>query len=651
MNNPENISVTPWFTKQEWIKVAYCIVTATDSKIAEKHFQDDTDFKDYSSRNQIELYLKAIEDIDVWKTRTNKLPAGVETTLCLLHGAITYAKSTDNSIFCSRASLQLCLATAINRFLNLICHTGFNLFGLTKYYDVAEKFSIPDWIVEVRHETAHGHMPSEELLLEALAFSLKWIVLNYWVPEYKNQTCDLSDSDLTNEETYIKNTAIYKKINKLFDCYRYLKLYTIWDGVQKVSDLKDQDELYEHVMEHLEVLLPTTKTSVKEDTGKSGSNGENKLIHQKSSKKNKKKNKQSDNDASTATLRTELNDLKIGSAMNLIQDKIFSIICSLNSRQNGSTISKIDCHKAIILNLVSEELMLPSRDFFNSLTDHSSDSASSEKNVWSEEYLPENLSLVSSNSHFKPMKLPKDLVSLWADILHMIVKNGTKELLSDLLYELHEASGGSNTDFSDRIVLKRCLASAWIVEICESLSSSSCIKSSYKDSKNKKQSKNQKEKRKEHGSNLGRLKFNGHGNVTEKEFQESFCRRVIMNPLSPLTMYHLPSVLLLTVIDEKQSPISEQPKSVEHRKKRILQLFCMLFGIKENVPKLSASNLQDINDEIHSVHSISDHIKSLKRPNEDSLDDTLSTPSKVPKQDSLSQVHHKVNQYRNHLLY
>ena len=284
MNQPENVSITPWFTKQEWIKVAHCIVTATDSKIAEKYFQDYTNFKNYSSKDQVELYFRAIEDIDVWKTRTNKLPAGVETTLCLLHGAITHAKSTDNSIFRSRASVQLCLATAINRFLNLICHTGFNLFGLTKYYDVAEKFSIPDWIVEVRHETAHGHMPSEELLLEALAFSLKWIVLNYWVPEYKNLTCDLSDSDLTNEETYIKNTLIYKKINKLFDCYRYLKLYTIWDGVQKVSDLKDQDELYEHVMEHLEVLLPTTKTSMKEDTEKSGSNGENKLAHKKSSK-------------------------------------------------------------------------------------------------------------------------------------------------------------------------------------------------------------------------------------------------------------------------------------------------------------------------------------------------------------------------------
>ena len=161
MNHPENVSITPWFTKQEWIKVAYCIVTATDSKIAEKHFQDDTNFKNYSSKDQVELYLRAIEDIDVWKTRTNKLPAGVETTLCLLHGAITHAKSTDNSIFRSRASVQLCLATAINRFLNLICHTGFNLFGLTKYYDVAESPEGTSLLDTYKIDSGGDRMPVE----------------------------------------------------------------------------------------------------------------------------------------------------------------------------------------------------------------------------------------------------------------------------------------------------------------------------------------------------------------------------------------------------------------------------------------------------------------------------------------------------------
>ena len=70
-------------------------------------------------------------------------------------------------------SSNLTLSTCINRFLNLVSHTGFNLSGLTKYYDVAKKFRIPDWIVDVRHETTHGYLPSKQVgSLTALRESL-----------------------------------------------------------------------------------------------------------------------------------------------------------------------------------------------------------------------------------------------------------------------------------------------------------------------------------------------------------------------------------------------------------------------------------------------------------------------------------------------
>ena len=91
---------------------------------------------------------------------------GVETTLCLLEGAVCLALHVPSS--------NLTLSTCVNRFLNLVSHTGFNLSGLTKYYDVAKKFRIPDWIVDVRHETTHGHLPSKQVgsLTAALLESL-----------------------------------------------------------------------------------------------------------------------------------------------------------------------------------------------------------------------------------------------------------------------------------------------------------------------------------------------------------------------------------------------------------------------------------------------------------------------------------------------
>ena len=647
MDMNERITITPWFSQEEWLNVACCIITATDPVSADKYLQDKHRIKDHANKNPAVLYLRAIEEINTWKTRANKLPSGVETSLCLLTGAITYANSTNKTDCSSTETVRLCLATAINRFLNLVCHTGFNLFGLTKYYDVAEKFAIPDWIVDVRHETAHGHMPSEELLLDALAFSLRWIVLNYWVPEYKNYTGQNIYDNLINDETsYLKETPIYKKINSLLDCYRYLKLYTIWGGVQKLSDLKDQDEIYEHVMEHLEILLPISKKSFESDDEKQSlSNEHNLLQNQKSPKSNKKKKKQLNNDTSKTSVRSDLNELRIGNAMNLIQDKINSTICSLNNRQGGSAYNKLDCHKSIIANLLYEELMLPNRDFFNSLMDNDSfDNQSSGTNIWKEENLHENLRSISNNSHFKPLKLPKDLIYLWSEILKMIAINGPEELLSDLLYTLHEVSGSHSADLSDKNIIQRCLASAWICEICESLSCNSSVKSFNKDLKNKKQSKNNKEKIKESKLTSKVLKLSAF-QISGKEFQESFCHRVVMNPLTPLTIHHLPVVLSLTLIKEAQKTTCEQSISAETQKKRIFFLFCTLFGIKENVPKISSTlKIKSTGDEIQTVNSVSDYIKSLKRQRDDNESGDYNTqPTKQTKVEKSENANHKVN--------
>ena len=173
-----------------------------------------------------EAFQRAVEEIMIWKSRTDRLAAGVETTLCLLLGALAHANIAVQQDVTGDAHVCLTLATAVNRFLNLISHTGFNLLGLTKYYDVAERFGIPDWIVEVRHETTHGHMPSKELLLDALAFCLKWINQNYWIPELKKLSQSGSDEDQTtdieDEEGSIRKGLMYENLHRLFYFYRYL---------------------------------------------------------------------------------------------------------------------------------------------------------------------------------------------------------------------------------------------------------------------------------------------------------------------------------------------------------------------------------------------------------------------------------------------
>ena len=107
------------------------------------------------------------------------LTTGVETSLCLLEGALAAAASSEDG---GPPWLHLTASTCINRFLNLASHTGFHLLGLTKYYDVARTFHIPDWIVDVRHETTHGHMPSRQVSAsDPLTFMITAIFIGFIV--------------------------------------------------------------------------------------------------------------------------------------------------------------------------------------------------------------------------------------------------------------------------------------------------------------------------------------------------------------------------------------------------------------------------------------------------------------------------------------
>lgn len=50
-------------------------------------------------------------------------------------------------------------------------------------YTMANRHNIPDWIINLRHETAHGNMlPSLCLLRSAALIILKWLGVSiYWI--------------------------------------------------------------------------------------------------------------------------------------------------------------------------------------------------------------------------------------------------------------------------------------------------------------------------------------------------------------------------------------------------------------------------------------------------------------------------------------
>lgn len=104
----------------------------------------------------IEVYLRDRE----WsaKMNTGELPMNYENVLCLMY------------------------STTIMRFLNLISNIGpTQEISLVR---IAKKLNIPEWIVNLRHDTAHKHeLPAIGILRLATNKLLSWLHDEYWKAE------------------------------------------------------------------------------------------------------------------------------------------------------------------------------------------------------------------------------------------------------------------------------------------------------------------------------------------------------------------------------------------------------------------------------------------------------------------------------------
>ena len=283
---------------------------------------------------------RALDMMAVWRSRVARLPAGVETTLALLQADT------------ARPHSPLSLGTAVNRFLNHISHLGMNTWGLTKLHEAAEKVGVPEWVVQVRHETTHGTMPSLTVLRAALEFSLSWLETNYWnssqhfFPARPN-----SDSE---EEA--------GGLHTLLELYQYLKLYQVW-GTERMSELESQTEVWSH--------LSGQWTTV------------------------------------TVARPAHLASLSVKQAVGRIKTDI----CSLLDRDSTKLEVMVDM-------LVREELLVPGRDFLDSL-----ESEGSEGEV----------------------DVPVQLIQIWSEFLSIVERQGgLLGLISRLVERTAEGGEGSH---------------------------------------------------------------------------------------------------------------------------------------------------------------------------------------------------------------
>ncbi|KAJ4443672.1 hypothetical protein ANN_05347 [Periplaneta americana] len=166
------------------------------------------------------------------------IPAGAQCTLDLIQICLKDREvwpQIENGLLppYHEHDLQLMYSMAVLRFLN-------HLAGLVKtknesLYQMAAKMHIPDWVVNIRHDTSHDHnLPSISLLREATHFCLQWIHENYW----KNEAEMTSDWVVSSESTDYAHMT--RRLKHIVEMWQAVMLYSSM-GFETYSEIPDSE--------------------------------------------------------------------------------------------------------------------------------------------------------------------------------------------------------------------------------------------------------------------------------------------------------------------------------------------------------------------------------------------------------------------------
>ncbi|XP_077281818.1 uncharacterized protein LOC143908220 [Temnothorax americanus] len=178
----DGIKQVPWLSPAEWHDV----------------------YRQIYSNDPVEQ-AKAYEALLAWKARMPKLPVGVDCTLSILQVCLRdrewTSKIDSGELPMYRENdLSLMYSTTIMRFLNHFSNIGHT--KQTSMFKIASQLKIPEWIVKLRHETAHGYeLPSIGVLRIAINILLHWLHDEYWAPEARTmEKCYATKTDASEEE-------------------------------------------------------------------------------------------------------------------------------------------------------------------------------------------------------------------------------------------------------------------------------------------------------------------------------------------------------------------------------------------------------------------------------------------------------------------
>ncbi|CAL7952197.1 unnamed protein product [Xylocopa violacea] len=120
------------------------------------------------------------------------------------------------------------------RLLNHVSNIGHT--KQTSMFQIAKEIKIPEWIVNLRHDTAHGYeLPSISVLRIAANILLAWLHEEYWAPEAKRmQECLITEESMKE----VQESEVVQDFGDLIELWTSVSLY-IHAGYHLVSNIPD----------------------------------------------------------------------------------------------------------------------------------------------------------------------------------------------------------------------------------------------------------------------------------------------------------------------------------------------------------------------------------------------------------------------------
>ncbi|XP_022081634.1 ribosomal biogenesis protein LAS1L-like [Acanthaster planci] len=168
--------------------------------------------------------------INAWKCRlADKMSVAIECTATLVEATLMDENETEPS------RLQLIYCMAVIRFVNLI--TGFlqTKAQSQPVVSLAKEIGLPEWLVELRHDATHKHLPPLATLRRAARTGLAWLRENFWEKQCRSEAQDspIEEKDIV----YPPNiNGVEDDIKKLIIAYQQAQFQNVQSGCLGESD-------------------------------------------------------------------------------------------------------------------------------------------------------------------------------------------------------------------------------------------------------------------------------------------------------------------------------------------------------------------------------------------------------------------------------